>query len=405
LNKKKKFTFIDLFGVPGGMSLGFEMAGFRSVGALDMFKEGLMTYGRNFPHVPSENIVNADASKPTTLKKFVKQTGLKKGDVDVIIGGPPCQGFSSVGRIQIAELVKKGIRKGRSTNPRFISDPRNNLYKSFVKFVDFYKPKFLVMENVQGMMSYKDGWAVEQIKEDLKNIGYKNVQEKILNAVDYGAPQYRKRIFFIASLNNKKIQWPDITHFENDGNDRTLLSPDSKTHVTVMDAISDLPRLEIPERGKKIHNSILEYRKDPVSKYQKWVRNGSKTVQNNVTRWHRDIDIEIFSTMKPGDRWKDLPKHYRKKIGYNDESFNDKWKRLPRNKPSHTVVAHLQKDGYMFIHPTQNRTISVREAARLQSFPDSFVFLGGRAHQFRQIGNAVPPLLAKAIAKKIFSKM
>ena len=130
-----------------------------------------------------ENIVNADASKPTTLKKFVKQTGLKKGDIDVIIGGPPCQGFSSVGRIQIAELVKKGIRKGRSTNPRFISDPRNNLYKSFVKFVDFYKPKFLIMENVQGMMSYRDGWAVEQIKEDLKDVGYKNVQEKVLNAV------------------------------------------------------------------------------------------------------------------------------------------------------------------------------------------------------------------------------
>ena len=152
---------------------------------------------------------------------------------------------------------------------------------------------------------------------------------------------------------------------------------------------------------KKIHDSILEYRKDPASEYQKWVRNGSKTVQNNVTRWHRDIDIEIFSTMKPGDRWKDLPKHYRKKIGYNDESFNDKWKRLPRNSPSHTVVAHLQKDGYMFIHPTQNRTISVREAARLQSFPDSFVFLGGRAHQFRQIGNAVPPPLITSIIESL----
>ena len=145
----------------------------------------------------------------------------------------------------------------------------------------------------------------------------------------------------------------------------------------------------------------MEYKTNPTCDFQTWARKNSGKVDNNITRWHRDMDKEIFAKMKPGDKWADLSARDRKRIGYNDDSFNDKWKRLPKNRPSHTIVAHLQKDGYMFIHPTQDRTISVREAARLQSFPDSFVFCGGRGSQFRQVGNAVPPLLARAVGKNV----
>ncbi len=148
-------NFIDLFGVPGGMSLGFKLAGMRPVGALDVFESGIETYRENFPEVTEENVVCADASANNVIEKFEKKACLKKGDVDVIIGGPPCQGFSTVGRIKIASLVKNGQRNGRSSDARFIDDKRNHLYKSFIRFVDRFKPKAVVMENVLGMVSYE----------------------------------------------------------------------------------------------------------------------------------------------------------------------------------------------------------------------------------------------------------
>ncbi|MSS85759.1 MAG: DNA cytosine methyltransferase [Nitrosopumilus sp.] len=395
-----QITFIDLFGVPGGMSLGFKLAGMKPVGALDIFDSGIETYRKNFSETPEENIVCADASKNNIIKKFQKQTSLKPGDVDVIIGGPPCQGFSTMGRIKMASLVKSGQRNGNS-DARFINDKRNHLYKSFVKFVDWFKPKAIVMENVLGMMSYKNGQVVEQIKEDFKRVGYQNVESNVLNAVDYGVPQFRRRVFFIATKNKGLISWPNQTHFPKSNLDRKSLVADARNYVTVGDAIGDLPVLELPEKNIKVENSIRKYKKLPECEFQKWTRNGQETLDNNITRWHRKKDVEVFKNMKPGEKWSDLSDSDRKKIGYSDKSFQDKWKRLSNDDPSWTVVSHLAKDGYMYIHPTQNRTISVREAARLQSFPDSFVFYGSRSAQFKQIGNAVPPLLAMAIAKHL----
>jgi DNA (cytosine-5)-methyltransferase 1 len=172
-------------------------------------------------------------------------------------------------------------------------------------------------------------------------------------------------------------------------------------YVTVGDAIGDLPVLKLPEKGIKVKDSVRKYKKLPECEFQKWARGGQEMTHNNVTRWHRKKDIQVFKNMGEGGKWSDLSNADRKKIGYSDKSFNDKWKRLSNDDPSWTVVSHLAKDGYMYIHPTQNRTISVREAARLQSFPDSFVFHGSRSAQFRQVGNAVPPLLALAIAKHL----
>ena len=394
-------SFIDLFGVPGGMSLGFKLAGMKPVGALDIFDSGIETYKKNFTETPKKNIVCADASKNNIVKKFRMQTSLNPGDVDVIIGGPPCQGFSSVGRIKIASLVKNGQRDGQTSDPRFIEDKRNHLYKSFIKFVNRFKPSAVVMENVLGMVSYKNGSVVAQIEEDFKNSGYPNVRHRVLNAVDYGVPQFRKRIFFIATKDGKQISWPAPTHFPKPKSNNKLLVGGIKHYVSVDDALGDLPRLRLPKKNRKLTDSVRKYRKSPGCEFQKWARAGQKAAHNNITRWHRVKDVEVFRNMKQGQKWSDLSDSDRRKIGYSDKSFNDKWKRLSSREPSWTVVSHLAKDGYMFIHPRQNRTISVREAARLQSFPDSFVFHGSRSAQFRQIGNAVPPLLAMEIAEHL----
>ena len=250
------------------------------------------------------------------------------------------------------------------------------------------------------MMSYKNGDVAAQIRKDLIECGYGNTEFDILNAENFGVPQKRRRIIFIGTRDGGEIKWPDVTHLEaREGQkklDSVIASP-----VTVGDAFADLPPLKLPERGAKMTDEIAEYAKHAISEYQKYVRGDSAKLHNHITRWHRDKDIKIFNYMKQGMRWKDLPDRYRKMIGYSDKSFNDKWKRLVLDEPSWTVVSHLSKDGYMYIHPTESRTISVREAARLQSFPDSFVFYGSRGSQFKQIGNAVPPLLARAIANSV----
>ena len=294
-----KLSFIDLFGVPGGMSLGFKLAGMKPMGALDIFESGIETYKNNFSGVPKENIVCADASKNNIVEKFQKKTSLKPSDVDVIIGGPPCQGFSTVGRVKIASLVKSGQRNGRSKNARFIDDKRNHLYKSFIKFVKIFSPKAVVMENVVGMVSYKDGAVIKQIKEDFCNAGYKNVEHKILNAADYGVPQSRKRVFFIATKKNLGITWPEKTHFPEDDVDRSLLSPNSRNHVTVSDAIGDLPYLSLPEKKLKKRDSVRKYRYDPRCEYQSWARGESNEFCSIQEDECLDSSAMLVSSLSP----------------------------------------------------------------------------------------------------------
>ena len=389
--------FVDLFGGAGGMSLGFKMAGFRPLATLDSFGPGNDTYKRNFTSMPSGNVVCADAGAPKAIEEFVAATGLKRGDARVVIGGPPCQGFSVAGRVKLASL---GNGNGAKADPRFIDDPRNLLYKSFVKFIAYLKPDVVVMENVTGMISYKDGAVVKEIERNLAELGYPHCDHRVLNAADYGVPQMRNRVFFMATRRGLTVSWPKPTHVQKTKS--TVMDTKAPNyHVTVWDAISDLPRIKRPAKNTKIKNLQLKYSKSPSCDFQKKMRGTMTRVDNNMTRWHRKKDLEVFDHMKPGDRWADLSPNDKNKIGYNDDSFNDKWRRLPLHKPSWTVTSHLSKDGYMFIHPKQNRTISVREAARLQSFPDRFVFEGSRSSQFKQIGNAVPPLLARAIALSV----
>ena len=394
--------FVDLFGGAGGMSLGFEMAGFRPLATLDSFAPGNDTYRRNFTNMPPERVVCADAGAPSAIDDFVDATGLKRGDAGVVIGGPPCQGFSVAGRVKLASLDNRG---GTRPDPRFIDDPRNQLYKSFIKFIRYLQPNVVVMENVTGMISYKDGTVVKEIERNLAGLGYPSCDHRVLNAADYGVPQTRNRVFFIAARKGLSVSWPEPTHVRKSDSD--VLEPASapKFHVTAWDAIRDLPRIVPPKKNTRETNRRLEYSGPPSCDFQKTMRGRLRKVENNITRWHRKKDLEVFRNMKPASRWADLSPDDKKKIGYNDYSFNDKWRRLPLDKPSWTVTSHLSKDGYMFIHPKQNRTISVREAARLQSFPDRFVFEGSRSAQFKQIGNAVPPLLAKAIALSVRSML
>lgn len=392
--------FVDLFSGAGGMSLGFAMAGFQPLATLDSFGPGNDTYRRNFSDMPPESIVCADAGAPGAIDEFVAATGLRRGDVKVVIGGPPCQGFSVAGRVKLASLGNRG--KARP-DPRFIDDPRNLLYKSFIKFIRHLRPDVVVMENVTGMISYKDGAVVKEIKSNLAGLGYPNCDHKVLNAADYGVPQVRNRVFFMAARKGRLLSWPEPTHVRKTESAPLDPSNATKFHVSAWDGIRDLPHIVPPKKNARESSQRLEYSGPPSCDFQKMMRGRLRKVDNNITRWHRKKDIEVFRNMDPEDRWADLSPEDKKKIGYNDYSFNDKWRRLPLNRPSWTVTSHLSKDGYMFIHPIQNRTISVREAARLQSFPDGFVFEGSRSAQFRQIGNAVPPLLAKAIALSVRS--
>ena len=395
---KPNAGFVDLFGGAGGMSLGFKMAGFRPLATLDSFGPGNDTYRRNFTGVPPGNVVCADAGAPGAIEEFVAATGLKRGDARVVIGGPPCQGFSVAGRVKLASLGNVG---GARANPRFIDDPRNLLYKSFIKFIERIGPDVVVMENVTGMISYKNGDVVKEIERNLAELGYTNCDHRVLNAADYGVPQMRNRVFFMATKRGLTVSWPKPTHVQKTRSATIDTAKPPKYHVTAWDAIRDLPRIERPPKNSKAKDLQLKYSKPASCDFQRRMRGSMIKVGNNATRWHRKKDLEVFDNMEPGDRWADLTPGDKRKIGYNDDSFNDKWRRLPLNRPSWTVTSHLSKDGYMFIHPKQNRTISVREAARLQSFPDRFVFEGSRSSQFKQIGNAVPPLLARAIARSV----
>lgn len=383
-----KFNVTDLFGAPGGLALGFRMTGHYSIIAcVDSDEVAVNTYSENFP----ETEIIADRVENVTVKRLLDAANAKRDEIDLVIGGPPCPGFSIVGRVKIASLVRTGKwNKVNNDHPRFIDD--NILYREFVRLVRGLEPKFFVMENVSGMVSHNGGGTVKHIVKDFSRIGYRT-DWRILDAVDYGVPQRRKRIFFIGNRLGLPNPFPAPTHclFGENPNDEKL-----DEAVTVWDAIGDLPRIHQGE-GREPQR----YRRKPFSRYQRWARHHSKYVFNHIARRHSNRDLKLFAYMGEGMKWKDLPSRFRRMYGYRDDVFHDKMKRLLRNRPSWTITAHLAKDGYMYIHPTQDRSITVREAARLQSFPDTFIFRGARSSQFCQVGNAVPPPLARAVADEI----
>ena len=403
---KTKFTVIDLFAAPGGLSLGFEMAGFEVLAGVDIDPVGMKTWKFNFPRAEAivRDIRRVESGELMRIA----------GEVDVIAGGPPCQGFSTVGRVKIASLVREGKWNHlKVAHPGFIDDPRNELYREFMRVVRDLKPLFVVMENVLGMMNYRNGETVREIIGNFEMLGYR-AKAKVLNAADYGVPQIRKRIIFVATrIKNAQIRFPEPMYSGMDDEKPALPAyldeGDPKKdflrpYMTVREAIGDLPD-PVPGRSG-LADFPLSYDKPPLSEYQRFMREWGGgppdgKIHNHIARQHSDRDVWTFQMLKEGQCWRDLPDEIRRLYGYRDDIFQDKIKRLRGDRPSWTITAHLHKDGYMYIHPAQPRSITVREAARLQGFPDRFIFMGSRTDQFKQVGNSVPPLMAQAVALEI----
>lgn len=363
---------LDLFCGAGGLSLGFERAGYRIGLGVEKDELACRTHRHNF----GDHCYLGDIQGITDPEAFVREQHLER--VDVIIGGPPCQGFSRVGR---------GKMRNLRNDPTYIHDPRNQYYSEFIRFVATLRPLVFAMENVPDLQYYVDGEGLLLTKalERFRELGY-TVEARVLQADRYGVPQTRRRLFIVGNRLGRPIRWPEQIEGES---------------ITVWQAIGDLPMVSHKHRQDEI-----AYRpRAELNDYQRLMRQGSGDVlYNHQTRWHNEQDLGAFVRLSEGGRYVDLPAEYKR---YRDDIFKDKYWKLYRERPSWTIEAHIGKDTYRHIYPSREgepeppRTISVREAARLQSFPDRFRFLGPFTLQFRQVGNAVPPLLAQAVAEAI----
>lgn len=340
----KKYKALDLFCGCGGLSQGFIEAGYDVVLGVDYWKDAIETF--TFNHKNSKGLI-ADLSIETP-QEISEKTQIDK--VDLIIGGPPCQGFSIAGK-------------------RIVDDERNKLYKSFVSFVEFYKPSMFLMENVPNIISMHNGFIKDAIICDFESLGYKVVY-KVLLASEFGVPQNRKRAFFIGMKNKKEFIFPE---------------PITQKFISSEEAISDLPEISVQDGVKNIV--------EPKSEYQKIMRKNSNLIFNHEATNHSDKTVQIISMVPDGGNYKNLPIEFQK-----IRNVNIAWTRLNSKKPSFTIdTGHNHHFHYKF-----NRVPTTRESARLQSFPDDFIFKSGKTSQLKQVGNAVPPLLSKIIAIQIY---
>lgn len=347
MSSKQSFNIIDLFCGCGGFSLGFERAGFNVLLGIDVWKDALVTFEKN--HKGSKAL-QADLSQydPCEAEKL-----LKGESVDVIIGGPPCQGFSVAGK-------------------RIVDDIRNKLYKSFVAFVRHFKPKAFVLENVPNILSIGGGVVRESIIQDFTDLGY-TVTYKVLTASDYGVPQNRKRAIFVGFKDGTTFDFPQ---------------PFDTPKVTAREALSDLPEKSLEDGAP--------YTYEAQSDYQRLMRRHSSGVYNHQATEHNQKTIDIISMVPDGGNYKDLPTELQ-----STRKVHIAWTRLNSAKPSFTIdTGHRHH-----FHYTYNRIPTARESARIQSFPDDFVFYCSRTSQLKQIGNAVPPMLGEAIAKSLIMKL
>jgi DNA (cytosine-5)-methyltransferase 1 len=364
------YNVIDLFCGAGGLSLGFEMAGFNILAGFEIEPKFLDTYKSSHPNTIG---FNEDLNN-VNITELLNENKIDPNTIDVVIGGPPCQGFSTVGN-------------------RMIDDPRNNLVRIYANIVKEIKPKIFLMENVSGLESMKNGKG-ELIKDELieifNEIGY-NVKSKVLLAADYGVPQLRKRIFFVGIKKDYEYNFKFPTPTYYDKNSLFAYSDNSKKYITVKEAISDLPVIECKE-------SSQGYDKDPSNDYQRYCRGDCTTLFNHKAPNHSELVIERIKNIPQGGNHSDLPEHLKLKRGYPNI-----YGKLDENKPADTITGNCgcASAPGRFLHPTSNRVITVREACRLQSIPDFVEFKGSNSQQYKQVGNAVPPLLAKAIALEI----
>lgn len=385
-------TVVDLFCGAGGASLGFTMAGFRVLLAVDVDEKALLTYRLNHPELPQACIIQKDLfdlETPAEADRFRTQLLqiLNGRRVDVVVGGPPCQGFSQIGtdgRSSARSLWDgAGIPEDSRQESAFKYDPKNRLYRQFLTIVEWLQPRFCVMENVPAMIHIGDGRVRRQVVQDFEALGYRLPTPDSYNSEDYGVPQRRERALFLAGRDSL-----------------ASISVETTSRVKLGEAIRDLPPLQAGTGDEVARRTGAV----PVSDYALVLSQETALIHNHVARPHMESDLKLYSLLKPGDSIKDRPElmedrelfHYQ-----NADRFRDIYKRQDYEAPSSTVIAHLSKDGNMYIHPEQVRTYTVREAARVQSFPDDYIFCGSRTAQFRQVGNAVPPLFIRPFADLI----
>lgn len=376
------FTMIDLFCGVGGISLGFHDEEFRTLLAVDIDEPTLEIYKLNHPWVDENNVLCKDVrllSKQQILKILGKQK------IDVLVAGVPCQGYSRVGYRSKPELAKDIHYKPEK-------DERNFLFKEVIRLARIISPKFILVENVPDMRTANithygiDTGVVELLERKLGSLSYKT-KTVLLDASDFGIPQSRKRLFFIAS---KKELPDDLENYLKKLANKMGL----KRETNLLDHLIDLPPV-VAGSG--------DFAKMFISGSNG--NNGKGILFNHVARSHNEDDMRIIKVLEQGENYSALVNRMpnivegRTHVIYDTENFHDKFYRLRAESPCKTIVSHLAKDGNSFIHPSQQRSLTVRETARIQSFPDDYIFTGSRSTQFTGIGNAVPPLLAQVFAR------
>ena len=342
-NLGPKKRVLDLFSGCGGLSYGLLKAGFDIVAGVDNWADSLVTFERNHPDAKTL-LLDLGNFDPSDIEKEIGN------DIDLIVGGPPCQGFSISGK-------------------RDPNDPRNKLYRGFVNAVEYFKPEAFVLENVPNLVSMSGGAIKDEIIKDFSALGY-NVKFKVLLASDYGVPQNRRRVIFVGIKGYNKFEYPKASYVD--------------ARRTTFDAISDLPE-----------DSILDGSENPnppVTEYQKMMRANTNLVFNHETTNHDEKTVSTIALVPDGGNYKDLPEHLS-----STRKVHIAWTRYSSTKPSFTIdTGHRHHFHYAF-----NRIPTVRESARLQSFPDDFIFYGSKTSQYKQVGNAVPPLLAELIGRQL----
>lgn len=377
------FTFLDLFCGCGGFSLGLIRAGFKGLAAIDFNPEAVQVLRANLPEIPHVLEKDLTAFAPIDLAALV---GTDR--VDLIVGGPPCQGFSTARQVD-----------GANHGERLKDDSRRHLYKEFLRHIDHFRPKVFVMENVLGIRTASGGLYFSKVQAEARALGYR-VHAQIEDCVDLGVPQKRRRQLFIGTREDLPAYF------------RPTLQPAARATIgtTLWDAIGDLPPLEAGE-GEELCAYDIRLRTKAVksqrtSDYLFKVLEVNKAEQLTAhrARPHSCRDLRDFARLSEGESSAEaMRRGVEFEFPYDKSSFKDRYTRQHRERPCSTIVAHLSKDGLMFIHPTQNRSLTPREAARIQSFPDWFSLPVARTHQFRILGNAVPPLVSEAVGDAVNS--
>ncbi|MDQ0592185.1 DNA (cytosine-5)-methyltransferase 1 [Chryseobacterium ginsenosidimutans] len=344
---------IEIFSGVGGMSLGASMAGVKIAMAIEIDKDAAATFKKNHPDV---NVIVSDIKDIETIDVPVNENQQK-----ILMGGPPCQGFS------------KSNVKGRNVN-----NQKNWLFQEYLRITELWRPDWFVLENVQGLVETEKGLFLNKILEGFKKLGY-TVNYKVLNAKNFGVPQNRERLFIVGSLHNEEFEFPEPKFIDN--------------FITVEDAFTDLPDL-VNGNG----DTELKYKEGKNSEYSLLLKGDLKSIKNNAVSRNSETVINRYQYIHEGGNWKDIPIELMETYKDVTRCHTGIYHRLNRKKPS-VVIGNYRKN--MLIHPWQERGLSVREAARLQSFPDNFNFVGTINSQQQQVGNAVPPLLAKAVFESI----